>query len=290
MTRSKSSPTNRGRKEPAQPAPTWDERLIGQLLPWRRELAGLLLFVVAVITLLALLNLTQADLLSGWTKFLRQLAGWGVYPMSLIVVALGLYLILSRFEGVIHISVGQVIGLELALLTVLALVHLVFGGGLEGALSGRGGGVIGWALSDPLLYFLGPFLTGLFLLLLTLLSLALIVRLKWADIIRWLNRASLRLQLWSNELEVDIAQREAHLEARTADSGQVAESETALVLGEADLLPATGDQLVIIDDSAAEAVPKPRKRDQHLPPITVLEEGGVIALAPEEIDLKKQII
>ena len=291
MTRSKSSPTNRGRKEPEQPAPTWDERLIGQLLPWRRELAGLLLFAVAVITLLALLNLTQAGLLSTWTRFLRQLAGWGVFPMSLIVAALGLYLILSRFEGIIHISVGQVIGLELALLTVLALVHLVFDGGLDGALSGRGGGVIGWALSEPLLMFLGPFLTGLFIFLLTIVSLALIARLKWADIIRWLNRASLRLQLWSNELEVDIAQREAYLEARAADPEQAAEPETPLVLGEADLAPATTeDRLVIIEDSAAEAAPELRRRDRHLPPLTVLEEGGTVALAPEEIDLKKQII
>ncbi|UCG23876.1 MAG: hypothetical protein JSW55_17345, partial [Chloroflexota bacterium] len=215
MARSKSSSTNRSRKGTPQSPPTWDERLIRQLLPWRRELAGLLLFVASVITFLALLNLTQTELLATWTTLLRQIAGWGVYPMCLIVAGLGLYLILARFEGLVHISGGQVIGLELALLTAMALVHLLFGGGLTGALSGRGGGVIGWALSEPLASFLGPFLTGLLILAVSLFGLALILRVKWADIIRWLNRASLRLQLWSNELEVDIAQREAYLHSRS---------------------------------------------------------------------------
>lgn len=291
MTRSKTSPTNRRRKEPAQPAPTWDERLIGQLLPWRRELAGLLLFVAAVLTLLALFNLTQAGLLATWTGFLRQLAGWGVYPMSLIVVGLGLYLILDRVDGLFRITAGQVIGLELALLTVLALIHPFFGQGLTGAMAGRGGGLIGWALSEPLLAFLGPFLTGCFLLILVLFSVALMLKVKWSDIIRWLNRASLRLQLWSNELEVDIAQREAYLQARDDKDDRLAGRQTPLVLDEAELgAEPASDELVIIEDSATGTAPTMHRRDRRLPPIEVLEEGGGLALAPEEIDLKKKII
>lgn len=291
MTRSKSTPTNRGRKQPESAAPTWDERVIGQLLPWRQELAGLLLFVVAVISLLALLNLTQAGPLAGWTSLLRRLAGWGVYPMIALLAALGLYLMLSRFEGIIRISIGQVIGLELALLTLLILIHPIFGGGLAGALAGQGGGLIGWAISEPLLTLVGPLLTGALILAMALLSLAMILRVSWADIIRWLNRASLRLQLWSNELEVDIAQREAYLEARSATAESHATRQPLMVVGEADLAPeSTTDRLVIIEDSAADAKPKLHRRDRRLPPITVMEEGGSLALAPEEIDLKKEII
>ncbi|MGD8804708.1 MAG: DNA translocase FtsK [Chloroflexota bacterium] len=291
MTRSKSTPTNRGRKQPEPAAPTWDERIIGQLLPWRQELAGLLLFVIAFISLLALLNLTQAGPLANWTSLLRRLAGWGVYPLILLMAALGLYLMVARFEGVFRITIGQVIGLELALLTSLILTHSLFGGGLSGALAGRGGGLIGWAISEPLLTFVGPLLTGALILGLALLSLAMILKIRWADIIRWLNRASLRLQLWSNELEVDIAQREAYLEARSSAPESPVRPQPVMVVGEADLAPEPAkDQLIIIEDAAADAAPKLHRRDRRLPPVTILEEGGSLALAPEEIDLKKEII
>ncbi|UCG25644.1 MAG: DNA translocase FtsK, partial [Chloroflexota bacterium] len=151
-------------------------------------------------------------------------------------------------------------------------------------------GVIGWALSEPLASFLGPFLTSLLILAVSLFSLALILRVKWADIIRWLNRASLRLQLWSNELEVDIAQREAYLHSRSNEPSVPPPAEP-IVLDEADLEPAPADdQLVIIEDSAAGTAPRLRRRDPRLPAMTILEEGGVQALAPEEIDLKKRII
>jgi S-DNA-T family DNA segregation ATPase FtsK/SpoIIIE len=259
-------------------------------LPWRQELVGLLLFVVAVISLLALLNLTQAGPLKGWTELLRRLAGWGVYPSILLMAALGLYLMLARFEGVVRITIGQVIGVELALLAILIMIHPIFGGGLAGALAGKGGGLIGWAISEPLLTFAGPLLTGALLLVLALLSLALILKISWADIIRWLNRASLRLQLWSNELEVDIAQREAFLEARSSAAAPRA-AEPVMAVSEADLAPEpTSDQLIIIEDAAAGAAPRRHRRDRRLPPVTVLEEGGSLALAPEEIDLKKEII
>jgi S-DNA-T family DNA segregation ATPase FtsK/SpoIIIE len=291
MTRSRSTSTRREGSKQEPPAPTWDERLIGQLLPWRQELGGLLLFVVAVISMLGLLKLTQAGPLATWTMLLRRLAGWGVYPLIILTAALGIYLILARFEGLIRLTIGQVIGLELALLSLVILIHPIFGDGLAGALAGQGGGVIGWAISDALLTLVGPFLTGLAILGLVLCSLALIFRVNWSDLIQWLNRASLRLRLWSNELEVDIAQREAYLQERASGPQSSASSASTVVVGESDLAPeANDDRLVVIDDSAPDAAPRSQRRDRRLPPISILEEGGSLALAPEEIDLKKQII
>ena len=57
MAGSSSSSGNRGNKQPAPS--TWDERFISQLMSWRQEVVGLLLFVVSVISMLALLNLTE---------------------------------------------------------------------------------------------------------------------------------------------------------------------------------------------------------------------------------------
>jgi len=64
------------------------------LVSWRQELAGLLLFVVGFVTLLALFGLTEAGLLVNWTWLLRRLTGWGAYPTVALVALLGLYLIL----------------------------------------------------------------------------------------------------------------------------------------------------------------------------------------------------
>ena len=201
MARSKSNPSSRrSRKKPDQPNKTWDERLITTLLPWRRELTGFLLFLLAILTILALLGLTGSGLLDPWTRLLRQIAGWGVYPLILTVAGLGLYILLHRMELPVKGNPAQFIGLELILLALLAFVHMILGEGLVGALAGRGGGLIGWALSEPLVEFLGPLLTVFIIFTLLVFGMALVLKITWGDIILWLNRASLQLQVWSNVL------------------------------------------------------------------------------------------
>ncbi len=286
MARSKSRSSSRKSPDPKAPPPTWDERLIRQLLPWQKEIAGLLLFVAAVITLLGLLDLTKSGLLAPWTRLLRQFAGWGAYPLTLIVAAAGILIVLRRVEKPFTISTGQVIGLELILLAALSFTHLLFGQQLVGALSGKGGGLLGWALSDPLVDFVGPVLTALLHLSQFAWGVALILRITWADVIRWLNRISAELHLWSSELEVDVAQRRVAMDQRRTQEmpgrrqtpvppPQIRESE---------------DELIIIDDSATAVAAAAERRDRSLPPLRLLEEGMTLALTPEEVDLKKTII
>ncbi len=292
MARSKSNRSSQTNNDKAQPQSTWDDRVIRQLIPWRKEILGLLIFLTAILTLLALLGLTASGLLEPWTTFLRQLAGWGIYPLVLTVAGLGLYLVISRMELPYRVKPGQVIGLELLLLAVLALVHLAAGGGLMGALAGRGGGLVGWALSDPLVDFLGPFLTALFIFILFFSGLVLLLRITWRSTIDWLNRTSLQLQIWSNELEIDIAEREAQRDAREAvpavTVGAVSGGERTVPLPEINA-GADEDQLIIIEDSATE-VADIQSRDERLPPFDVLEDGAVISMSHEEVDAKKQTI
>ena len=63
-------PTTRSPKTepspPPQPPPTWDEKFINGLIPWRVEIGGLVLFAFAMITLLALPSLTEAGWLKAW--------------------------------------------------------------------------------------------------------------------------------------------------------------------------------------------------------------------------------
>jgi hypothetical protein len=125
MTRSKSTRKRSSRAKQTPPPATWDERVIRQLIPWQREIVGILLFLVAIVTLFGLLGLTNSGLLQPWTKLLGQFAGWGAIPLALTMSVIGVFLILRRTERSIHPYPGQVIGVELLLLAALPLSHIL---------------------------------------------------------------------------------------------------------------------------------------------------------------------
>ncbi|MDX1614875.1 MAG: DNA translocase FtsK 4TM domain-containing protein [Candidatus Promineifilaceae bacterium] len=287
MARSKSRSTSSSRREPASSPPTWDERLIQWLLPWRKELAGLLLFAVAGIILLGLVGLTESGLLRLLTSYLQRLFGWGAIPVALIVAGVGLNIALGQIERPYQVRPSQLLGVELLLLAALSFSHWLFGSSLSQALQGRGGGLIGWALSEPLLAFLGPVLNALLLTGLVLWGLALSFGVGWDRIVNWLNRASVQLLIWSNELEADVAEREAAMADLSDDAGdedqEVLETPSPVGSGRP-------DELIIIDDSAEGVMSSPPRRSPRLPPLTLLEQGTALAMTPEEIDDKKRLI
>ncbi len=287
MSRSRSNSRNNGTSRGTTGSTTWDERLIRQLIPWRREILGLVLFVVAAISFLGVLGLTHSGVLDIWSKLLRQMAGWGIFPMLIILGGVGLFQVVHRIELPVEFRSGQLIGIELLLLGLMALVHWIFGDGLDGALQGEGGGLVGWALSAPIVEFVGPFLTALIIFVIMVAGFALLLHVGWGDVIRWLNRMSLNLQIWSNELEIDVSEREAQRtrevytgSSQTAGVGTAQAAETS----------SNGDELIIIEDSAVTEQGRPMVRDRRLPPYDILEEGAIQALSTDEIDQKKQVI
>ena len=96
----------------------------------QRELVGLGLLVLAVITLLSLFSITSGAISDGWASLLRQLFGWGAIPVALGVGWLGIVLLLGHLrdesEPLLHWDV--IIGLELLFVAGLALLHLLVGG------------------------------------------------------------------------------------------------------------------------------------------------------------------
>jgi S-DNA-T family DNA segregation ATPase FtsK/SpoIIIE len=287
MTRSRSSPSKRRRNEPAAPTQTWDERLIRGVSPWKWEIAGFLLFVFAVVTLLGVLNITRSGLLDPWTRMLRQFTGWGVYPLGLTLASIGAYIALRRLELPVVLRSSQIIGFEIIVLVALALSHLLIGSGLNGALSGKGGGLIGWALSEPVLEFLGPPLTGVIALIILAFGAALVANIGYGDVVMWLNRTSINLQIWSDELDTDVAERQAQIEARReGEAGQsVSNSEMTGVSTRATNAEMSGRGR----SAAASTTPLP-VRNIQLPPIDILEEGTILALSESDIEEKKRTI
>ncbi len=277
MARKKSVP-------PPPSPPTWDEQLINRLIPWRTELAGIALFLLAIVTLLALLGLTQTNWLNTWTSFLWEAFGWGNYPLFLLVAGAGLHLALQRIERSYHIHPHQIIGLELILLAALPLSHQLSGATLAQAHLGQGGGLVGWALSEPLLSFFGPLITGLLYSVLLLWGVSLLIGLRWDDVWQALAHFSTRLGQFAHQI--------APNEDTIVTYGSASMVETAvpvphITLGDDD---PDEDELLIIDDSAPDSQGRIRRRDNRLPPLAILEEGGAASLSPAEIDEKKEII
>jgi S-DNA-T family DNA segregation ATPase FtsK/SpoIIIE len=267
-----------------QSPPTWDEQLINRLIPWRTELVGTVLFLLAIITLLALMGLTQAGWLNTWKSFLWEAFGWGNYPLILLAAGAGIHLTLQRVERPYHIRPHQIIGFELILLAALPLSHQLTGATLAQAHLGQGGGLVGWALSAPLLDFLGPLITGLLYGSLLLWGVSLLIGLRWEDVLQALALVSSRLGQFAQKIapdeEVIVTYGSTNMVATAVPAPQIA-------LGDDD---PDDDELLIIDDSAPNGRTTVRRRNSQLPAFELLEEGGSISLSPEEIDNKKEII
>ncbi len=273
MARTKSS--SGGSKPPAPPPPTWDERLINSLMPWRVELAGFTLFLISFLIFLMLLSLPNNACPGIWLCLFREGFGWGAYPLLLSLAAGGLHLTLRQVERPYHIRAAQVIGFELVLLTLLPLSYQFSGATLPEAHLGKGGGLVGWALSEPLLDFFGSFLTNSFYLLLLTYGFSLIIGFTWDDFLTGLNILSRRLRQLSQEL--------------APPERPVAQPKRAVQLPLPDQPPLTGeDDLIIVDDTAVAT--DPANRSKRLPPLTLLEEGSDFVLTKDEVDRKKRII
>lgn len=282
MARSKSSPQNTDKHPPAPPPPTWDEKAINFLAPWRIELAGLGLFLAGMILLLNFLFLPKAACTDNWLCLFHEGFGWGAYPLFLSLAAGGIHLMLRQVERPYHIHPKQIIGLELILMTTLPLSHILSGATLATAHLGKGGGLVGWALSQPLLQFFGPLLTGLLYLALLTWGLSLVTHRGWVELQHGLRTVSLRLR----QFAVRVAPT---LPAINPAPPRSAAPTPAPLPGVAPLTHPQ-DELVIMDDTAAMPQTGSARRDKQLPPLTLLEEGGAVALTPAEIEDKKQKI
>ena len=268
MARTKSSSTSS--KKPTTPPPTWDEQLISKLMPYRLEMVGLLLFILAVITILALLDFTESNWLTWWTGLLTQIFGWGALALSLIAAGAGIHMMLRKVQRPYHVRPTQVIGLELILLPALALTNQISGATMVDAYQGQAGGLVGWALSEPLLDFLGPVLTGLLYISLVVWGFSLLVGLKWHTVHQALWRSSRRAGNWAEQVAPPERADPPHRLLPLPDpSPPQTESRT---LPEPMVLPLN------------------RQRDRRLPPISLLESGSATNVDDGEVQGKKETI
>lgn len=154
------------------------------LRPLQREILGLLVLALAAITTLGLFSITSGALSDWWIRLLRRIFGWGVYLVAVGLAAAGISLLLSNLGQGPKARWKTIIGLEIIFIAGLALVHLLSFSQdpLLLAESGRGGGLVGWAVSSVLRDALGWLVTLLILLVILSLGLAMAFDVSWASV------------------------------------------------------------------------------------------------------------
>ncbi len=251
--------------------PTWDETLIRTLAPLKVEMTGGLLILVALVTILAQLGMLTWSYLTGWSNLLYQLFGWGLYPLCLLVVIVGLYLMLRRANGRLPFQLRptHIIGVELLLLASLPLTYQWTGATLQNAYQGEGGGLVGWALAAPTLDFLGPLLTAVLYGGLGLFGVLLVLGVRWQQVHQWLATLSDRFEQWSRRLEP---------EPRPAQKPRKPER------------PATPPRLIDHAAHLDQPAAPPAGRDRRLPPLKLLDKGTMVQLSEAELQAKQRIV
>ncbi len=150
------------------------------------DILGILLLVIALMTLLGFFGLSKGTLLGKWISLLGNWLGWGSSLFILITGTAG-FLAFRRSRQTWKIRWGQVIALELAFFLTLAVLSFLNGNRLtEGNMWG---GKIGWGLSMLVTQFIGPIWGGLVIFLSWGLTLMATFRL-WHPIEVWLLKLS----------------------------------------------------------------------------------------------------
>ena len=114
------------------------------------DIGGVSLFAFALMTLLALLDLTGGSLLTPWSLTLWRWLGYGSIFVVLAAGLAGLALMRKPVNGERHINWWRVAAFELTAFLTLTLLAIFGGTSVERAESGLDGGYTGWALAQLL--------------------------------------------------------------------------------------------------------------------------------------------
>ncbi|MBC8253903.1 MAG: DNA translocase FtsK [Ardenticatenia bacterium] len=267
-----------------------------RLGPMRRELIGLGLLAVTIVTFLSLLSITSGSLSDGWAYLLRQLFGWGVIPIVLGVGWLGAVLLLGRLRdqadagvravadtgGDTPIRWDIVVAMELLVVGGLSLLHLLAGSDepLTTALAGNGGGVVGWGISAALTALVGRLGTGVILLVLLLAAVGLLLSVSAGDRAGWLWLVR-RISSVGRDQSRSLDGENGVLDGVAPSAPRERRRRKPKLSPEVEALPL---------DSQAEKPAKPTRRSRRLPSLDLLVSASGGRTAKADVRYQAQII
>jgi S-DNA-T family DNA segregation ATPase FtsK/SpoIIIE len=131
--------------------PTWFDTVLNFTLKFQRftkDIVGIILFVLASLTLLSLIGLTSGAWLTPWATWLRRWFGLGSVFLVLAFGIGGLFFIRRQGDAFSAKDWVRVVWLEVSAFAVLALLSVIFGNSLERAEAGLDGGLVGWGIAE----------------------------------------------------------------------------------------------------------------------------------------------
>ncbi|MCP4165557.1 MAG: DNA translocase FtsK [Chloroflexi bacterium] len=136
------------------------------------ETIGLILLAIGLIALLDMF------FLSGDNHVLHTIVGVGALPLAVTLTALGAFITFRRLAGPLlgpHWHGEAILGIELIFVAALTMLHMQLGSdNYAAAFEGRGGGLMGWSLSQLLTQAVGATISWVLLIVLAVLGLILI--------------------------------------------------------------------------------------------------------------------
>jgi len=95
----------------------------GLTLDQKLDLLGVIFFATGVVTLLSMVSVSQGWLTNVLLEFWLTAFGWGAVILPLVLIALGAWLILRRFERIPTPTIERLVGVFLLYLNILVIFH-----------------------------------------------------------------------------------------------------------------------------------------------------------------------
>ena len=265
-----------------------------------QQLLALALILFGFVTVVTLAGINTGALITGWSRLLVFIFGWGAYVTAGLIVCLGLLWLRHLVHRPTAWRWRPLLGFELAFIGLLALSHVfVRQFGWDAVLSGHGGGLIGWALSFSFIYYSNILVTVFLMALLILVGIGLVFDITLDDLRALGHRI---VAAWS---DYRVAREDARRAAKESALARAAEKEVARradgnLLGSGVAVspspsraakkapaPPSLPPATTVQETVAQEPAKPRL---SLPPLTLLQPARAPSMSQLEIDRKSRII
>jgi S-DNA-T family DNA segregation ATPase FtsK/SpoIIIE len=222
------------------------------------DLIGILLSLIAALSLLGLLGVTKGLVINPWIETIRRSFGWGSIALVLMLAFVGFSAFRHGAGSKFPFSLGQVLAYEGAFFTLLALLALFGGQSLDRAALGKDGGTLGWGLAQLFPTIVSTFLY--FLLFILLVGLA-------TGFFKYLFK---KIISWSQPSPIDFQQPFAKVDSNITRSHEIRSKEAEL--------------------GSRGIVPHPNWRDDRLPPLNLLMTDRTVTPDQTQIRTRALII
>src|SRR5512136_2956228 len=117
----RSQQSSRSSSRQSQPSTTPP---LGKISPERKiDLAGLVMALVGLLTMLSLFSNQAGGLTGYWVSALKSVFGWGVYILPAGLILLGAWLVARHVERLPVLSIERIIGILLLFVGLLVAFH-----------------------------------------------------------------------------------------------------------------------------------------------------------------------